>query len=780
MKFGWQSRSVAERRHIIELSLMIVVSLLLVSMSRLETRLLELSKSLSSHQDFFTSILYFGQINFNVILILVLAALIFRNIARLVVERRRGVIGSRLKTKLIISFVFFAGAPTFLMFYISYRFITDSFDTWFSVKVQETIQQTREAGAKVYRQDQRRVESLARIALRKITTIDPAVTYSGALDAIDPSGLEGFEDEYRLDEIAVYDVNGRKIWGDQEASADGSDGADGWSLGEVDLGLGQVVKSSIGAIIERFSDEPGLIQKGMVENRDDMDIVRGIAPIYDSDDIHLLGVVVAEEHFEAQILRSIESILSEFANLRPGAQLIRLSYIVLLVAMLFLILFAATWLGFYVAKAMTGPILELGHASKQVAAGNYEVTIPAPNDDETGQLIRQFNAMTADLRQHRAAANASASLLQHTNEELERRRNHMEIILNNINTGVVSVDSRGVVTSASSAGRELLQLTGKEIVGSSIKEVLPANLYEAFWCPIEESLKAKNSFNGQIEVVDKTRNLNLLVDARRFEDDAHNRLGVVVVFDDATERVRAQRVAAWREVARRIAHEIKNPITPIKLNAQRLRRRFSKQIDEADREVFDSCIQAILGQVESLKRMVNEFSKFSRMPTVLVKDEDLNEIVNDMMRLFTVSHPEVVFDLDDLGRDLPHIPIDREQIGRALINLFTNAIDAMGESEEKRIKVDTYFDARSAIVYLEISDSGPGFPHDIIDRVMEPYVSTKKEGTGLGLPIVNQIISEHGGYLRVRNSVTQSGAVISIQLPTESAGSSQTEDRKDT
>jgi two-component system, NtrC family, nitrogen regulation sensor histidine kinase NtrY len=777
MKFGWQSRSVTERRHIIELSLMIIVSLLLVSMSRLETRLLELSKSLSSHQDFFTSILYFGQINFNVILILVLAALIFRNIARLVVERRRGVIGSRLKTKLIISFVFFAGAPTFLMFYISYRFITDSFDTWFSVKVQETIQQTREAGAKVYRQDQRRVESLARIALRKITTLDPAVTYSGALDAIDPSGLEGFEDEYRLDEIAVYDVNGRKIWGDRKASADN---ADDWSLGEVDLGLGQVVKTSIGTIIDRFIDEPGLIQKGMVENRDDKDIVRGIAPIYDSDDIRLLGVVVAEEHFEAQILRSIETILSEFANLRPGAQLIRLSYVVLLVAMLFLILFAATWLGFYVAKAMTGPILELGSASKQVAAGNYEVTIPAPNDDETGQLIRQFNAMTADLRQHRAAADASASLLLQTNEELERRRNYMEIILNNINTGVVSVDSRGVVTSASSAGRELLQLTGKEIVGSSIREVLPTNLYEAFWCPIEESLKAKNSFNGQIEVVDKTRNLNLLVDARRFEDDAHNRLGVVVVFDDATERVRAQRVAAWREVARRIAHEIKNPITPIKLNAQRLRRRFGKQIDEGEREVFDSCIQSILSQVESLKRMVNEFSKFSRMPTVLVKDENLNEIVNDMMRLFTVSHPEVVFDLDDLGRDLPQIPIDREQIGRALINLFTNAIDAMGESEEKRIKVDTYFDARSAIVYLEISDSGPGFPHDIIDRVLEPYVSTKKEGTGLGLPIVNQIISEHGGYLRVRNRVTQSGAIISIQLPTESGGSSQVEGRRDT
>jgi two-component system nitrogen regulation sensor histidine kinase NtrY len=769
--FEWYRRPPEERRRIIEVVLMVVVTIILVALSRLETRLLELSQNLSSNQDFFTSIIFFGQINFNVILILVLSGLLFRNVARLVVERRRGVIGSQLKTKLVLSLVFFAMAPTVLMFYVSYRFITSSFDTWFSSKVQETIQQTREAGAQVYRQDQRRVESLARIALQKVRIQSYEPMYPGELRRPSGKGLEGFESEYRLDELKIYDRAGRLIWRNgEDVAAEKSE----WSLGEINTESTELILPGVSSAIQRFVDEPAMVQKGMVENQDKQDVVRGIAPIYDG--ASLIGVIVAEEHFETQILRSIESILSKFANLRPHAQLIRLSFVILLVAMLFLIIFSAIWLGFYVAKAITGPILRLAEAANEVAHGNYEVTLSDISDDETGQLMRQFNAMTRDLRKHKQVADESEQLLRLTNKELERRRHYMEIVLKSMSAGVISVDSTGVITSVSGAAKELLQLKSSDLIGQSIESGLGPSLIVEFWRPIVEQLKTHESLNTQVDLKLLGRNLSLLVDAARFSDEYGSDLGFVVVFDDATDRIRAQKVAAWREVARRIAHEIKNPITPIKLSAQRLLRKLDAKLESDDREVLVSSVETILNQVESLKLMVNEFSRFSRLPTVDTQPTDLNEVIKASVELYHNSYPEVVISTIDLSPELPLVDLDREQFGRVLVNLLSNAIDAFEVSQpDKKIIVSTSLSQSKQQVLITIADNGAGIPEKILDKISEPYFSTKKDGTGLGLPIVKQIISEHGGYFRINNQ-PGGGAVVTIELPIRqhiSSGSSE-------
>jgi two-component system nitrogen regulation sensor histidine kinase NtrY len=758
---AWFSRSPEERRRFLEVGAMVIVTIMLVMLSRIEARLLELSKELAEHQEFLTTILFFGQINFNVILILTLAALSFRNIARLVLERKRGIIGSSLKTKLVASLIVFAVAPTSLMFYISYRFITNSFDTWFSTKVQETIAETREAGARVYNQDQRRVESLARIALQRVRIKDYDPIFPGQLAAIDGAGLDGFESEYRLDEVKILDRDGRIVWRNGISLLPENSP---WELGTIDSELLTLNSTRLMQEMEKFAEDNSRTPKGMVETESTQDIVRGIAPIYHPTTTVLLGAIIAEEHFGTQILRSIESILNDFANLRPGAQLIRLSYVILLIAMMFLIFFAAVWLGFYVARAITGPILRLAEATEKVAAGDYNVMIETSTDDEAGQLTRQFNAMTKDLQRHRDQANQTAEKLRLSHAELERRGHYMEVVLKSIQAGVLSVDATGLVTSISQSARELLGVKGVA-TGEPVEIALGAEVYQDFWSAVIEQARGKSEYSGQVDLQVNTSQVQLLFDAVRFFDDGGRELGIVVVFADSTEKIRAQKVAAWREVARRIAHEIKNPITPINLSAERLLRRFENRFTGNDRDVFSGCISTILTQVESLKRVVNEFSRFSRMPTIDTKTEDLPRVIRGVVDLFSLSYPSVHFDLSGLRADLPMVEIDREQMNRAFVNIIANAVEAMNErSEGPRIDISSFVDATSKTVSIEVADNGPGIPNEMKERVFEPYFSTKKDGTGLGLPIVNQIIAEHGGYLRIRERIG-GGTIVSIEIP---------------
>ncbi|TWW12798.1 hypothetical protein E3A20_00330, partial [Planctomyces bekefii] len=332
-------RSAAEQKRILEFAAILVTTLLLVGLSRLETRLFSLSETLAKNQDFFVTVVNFGLINFNVILILVLAFLLFRNVAKLVVDRRRGVFGSKLRSKLVASLMFFALAPTLLFFYVSARFFINSFDEWFSDKVRTTMHETREAGARVYRQDQRRLESLARIALQRIRTVTPEDRFLTNQQLILPSQLEGFDAQYALDNVKVFDRSARLIW---VSSADAKHKKGG-----------DVFDPFVLEALDRFLQEPGLWSMSTVVGEDQQDVVKGIAPIVSPSSKELLGAVMTETRFETQILKSIESIQQSFSNLRPGAQLIKISHLILLILMTLLIGFSAVWLGFYVTRGIT-------------------------------------------------------------------------------------------------------------------------------------------------------------------------------------------------------------------------------------------------------------------------------------------------------------------------------------------------------------------------------------------------------------------------------------------
>ncbi len=738
-----------ERKRLYELVAMILVTGLFVALSRLEGRLFDLSRDLSRHPEFLNSLVYFGLINVNVVLILLLSFMLFRNIVKLVLDRRRGVIGSKLRSKLVIALVFFAVAPTALLFYISTRFLTDSFETWFSTRVEATMHRTREAGAMVYDRDQRRLSSLSRLALQRIDAVRQDLGERvQPIYEINANRLKGFSREFRVGSARVYDRDSRLLWRNESDK----------------FPISAREQRFVLHALQRFKENPSLTSRAIVDADDGRDVVRGVSPIFDPEGIELLGMVVLEERFDTQILQSVETIIQEFASLKPSAELNRLSYVILLVLMVVIIVFSATWLGFYVARGIIAPIQRLAEATREVALGNYSLTLEVRSDDETGQLFRSFNSMTADLKAHENKVLDFTTRLETTNEELDQRRKYMEVILRNISAGVFSVDARGRVTSLNRAAERLLNLRSDVALGQPIEEVLDPGLLEALWRPILERVQY-GSFSGEIDLAEIGRDLTLLADGQRIVDENGEDLGVVIVIDDASEQIKAQRVAAWREVARRIAHEIKNPITPIKISAQRLLRRFGEQFEGRDHQVFVTCIETIISEVDALRDLVNEFSKFSRLPSIRTKPEDVNAILRDVVGLYSMSYSLVEFDSSELSDQLPLVPLDREQMLRVFTNIIANSIASIPEERDRgMISLRSRLLEDYNTIRVEIADNGCGIPEHLKQRVLEPYFSTKKEGTGLGLAIVNQIVSDHGGYLRISDN-QPIGTVIIIELP---------------
>jgi two-component system nitrogen regulation sensor histidine kinase NtrY len=462
-----------------------------------------------------------------------------------------------------------------------------------------------------------------------------------------------------------------------------------------------------------------------------------------------VGIVAASLFIPKSLtakMNEISQAFVEYRQLKILKKPIKSSYMLALLMVTLLILFFSTWVGFYLAKDITVPIKELAEATHRIASGDLNFRIQMNAADEIGTLVQSFNQMTGDLQVSRS--------------ELEQRRKHMEIVLKNVAAGVISIDEKGLVTTINTSAEQMLEVKGDEVLEKKFSEVLPKEYVEQIEGLLSE-LKSfrRDSIEKQVTLNLKGNPLALLINLTALKDEGEKPLGVVAVFDDFTQLIKAQRMAAWREVARRIAHEIKNPLTPIQLSAQRLRKRYLDELQQ-DGTVFDECTRTIVKQVEELKRMVNEFSNFARMPASQPTPHYLNEIIQETLILFQEGHKEVRFEF--IPRDLPVLNIDRDQMKRVMINLIKNSLAAIeGDGE---IKIQTSYDSNLQMVRLEVSDNGCGIPDEDKRRLFEPYYSTKKSGTGLGLTIVNAIVSDHNGYIRVRDNEPK-GTTFLIELP---------------
>jgi two-component system nitrogen regulation sensor histidine kinase NtrY len=424
-----------------------------------------------------------------------------------------------------------------------------------------------------------------------------------------------------------------------------------------------------------------------------------------------------------------------------------------------LVVFCAVWLGFYLAKTITIPIMHLAEGTRRVADGDLSFALSVQSDDEIGSLVSAFNKMTADLRIGREQLELSAQMLRKQNIEIEERRRYMEIVLKNVSAGVITIDADGITTTFNTSAERMLNLSAADILNKNYKHLLKGRHLELA-TEIMDSLKIsqKETLEIPLRLSIDGRPRSFLTYINALKDDGGHSVGVVMVIDDLTELEKAQRMAAWREVARRIAHEVKNPLTPISLSAQRLKRRYSETIGEP---IFDECTQMIISHVDLIRNLVNEFSAFARFPTADPKPCELQPIIEEAVALYREGHPNIEF-TSTIQDDIPTMSLDYQQIKQAMINLVENAVSAIRTTGV--IDIDVSFDPILKMVRIEVADDGEGISNEDKIRLFEPNFSTKKSGMGLGLTIVNSIITDHNGFISVQSNQPK-GAKFVIELP---------------
>jgi two-component system nitrogen regulation sensor histidine kinase NtrY len=711
------------RRRRNELIIIGIISILILLFTTIEMRFPQIGGKIPVANN----IIIFSLININIILILLLIFLVIRNLVKLIFERKRKVLGAKLRTKLVAAFVSLSLVPTILLFLVAVGFITNSVDHWFSAQVEQSLQGSLEVAQTYYRDFANNTVSTAQ-------QISKSLSKQGLSKGSREMGLLREQLETRRQENHLSTL-GIFLKGEGNTI-----GVEDPTLKPVSLNLPQDLLEA------GFSGR----EVSRILSVGEGEMITGIAPILSHPGGgEVVGIVVASHFIPKSLtvkMREISQAFVEYKQLKILKKPIKFSYMIALLMVTLLIVFSATWFGFHLAKDITVPIKDLAEATGRIASGDLNFRIQMKASDEIGMLVQSFNQMTGDLQVSRS--------------ELEQRKNYMEIVLKNVAAGVISIDEKGNVTTINTSAEQMLLTKGKAALEKNFSEVLPKKYVEQIELLLNElKSSGKDSIERQVAVNLEGKSLSLLINLTNLKDEEGKSLGVVAVFDDLSQLIKAQRMAAWREVARRIAHEIKNPLTPIQLSAQRLRKRYLEKL-QPDGTVFDECTRTIVKQVEELKGMVNEFSNFARMPACQPTPNRLNEIIQETLVLFQGVQRPIRFEF--IPDELPVLNVDRDQIKRVVINLIKNSLAAI--ENEGEIRIHTSYDSKLQMVRLEVSDDGRGISNEDKGRLFEPYFSTRKSGTGLGLTIVNAIISDHNGYIRVRDNKPK-GTTFLIELP---------------
>ena len=684
-------------------------------------------------------VLIFGLININLILIIFLIFLISRNLTKLIFERRRGILGSKLRTKLVVAFMILSLIPTVILFLVSIKFLSYSIDSWFDIKMGRAFNLSLEVAQDYY---QKFSDNAKYYALQ----IGSEITDNKLYEKEQAEYLEAFliqrQRYLNLGSITVrFDNRDEELFLKDPGNPDILPPTfSPRVLEDAFMGKDLSIVSSVGG----------------------GEMISGIAPLYSNfSPKEVIGVIAVSYYIDKRLIEKM-SIISrtseDYKQLKLLKNPIKISYTVTLFIVTLLIIFSSMWFGLFLAKGITVPVQDLAEATHQVAHGNLDYHIDVLAEDEIGVLADSFNQMTKDLKKNSLE-------LKHVNIDLEQRRKYMETVLRNVSAGVVSIDRNNVVSTINSAAEKMLGINGGDILNRKYEDVLKPEPMEL----VRELLEELNANDGgfverQIQLIVKDKVMAILVSATILRDDDNNYMGIVAVFEDLTQLQKTERIAAWREAAKRIAHEIKNPLTPLKLSAERLQRKYGDKIEGETDSVFHECTKTIINQVEILKNLVNEFSQFARMPETNPSLNGLNEVIEDSVILFQDAHKDIDFDFrKDSG--IPLLNIDAEQIKRVMVNLLDNAVAAVSAVDrDGKVEISTQYDKNHRRVKLDVRDNGLGISPEDKMKLFEPYFSTKKAGTGLGLVIVSSIISDHNGSVNVTDNI-QGGTIVSIELP---------------
>jgi len=720
----------------------LIVAGIVALLALLAALLILASRSSTLAPDVLTEVVLYALSATNLTFLVALGFVLARNIIKLVVERRRALPFARFRGKLVAVLLGMTIVPAVLVLLVGSELIRNSVDRWFNAPMEDVLSSASNIAGDYYQERQRLVAAEGRRLARTMASTD----LSGNASAV-RSLAEPIVSQERATLVEVY------------------------RTGPTAGGVTRVATAASPALPREYPRDAAdaLAARAVAEGAEQRavdsvpgggELIRAAVPIRGAGGVR--GVVVASEYlasdFAAQSRRMTRA-YEDYQQLRVLKQPLTGVYLSFFLMLTLMILVGATWMGLYLAKRITRPVQMLAAAAREIGAGHFEHRVEPETTDELGSLVEAFNRMAGDLAESRRQLERSAVDLSQKHREVEGRRRYVETVLDRVATGVVAIDASGRIRTLNSAARRLLALA-PTVAGEPVADALGDPELRALVQLIEQAGGQRDAGRPhEVALVRGGRELHLAVMMTPLVTDAGTE-GLVLVFDDVTALVRAQKVAAWREVARRLAHEIKNPLTPIQLSAERMRRHFSSAPEPA-RALVEECTSTIVGEVESLKELVDEFSQFARMPAPRAVPTDLHGVILEALGLYRGIFTEIEL-RPHLASGLPRVSVDGEQIRRVLINLVDNAIEAM--DQRGTIDVETQYDASNSLVRIIVADDGPGIPPEERDKLFLPYYSTKRRGSGLGLAIVRRIVIEHGGSIEVIDNVPR-GTRFVIELP---------------
>ena len=676
----------------------------------------------------------------NAVGVAVLLALIGQRLLRLIREYRRFVPGSRLKARVVSLVVIAAAAPLVILYVFALVFISKGIDEWFPVDVTRALAESEQLG----------------IAVSNLRIEDDLAEIRRLADRLRP-GSEG-----------AYDQLGR-IWAETTAAQVAVYSADGHRIGAHPTNSVRSAPSQLSAILlEQLGASAGhgyaYLDPPLPDGSQEVHAAVRF-PGADGSEQILWGrfpvpVAIAER------INAVTAVQGQLRQLGETKTALEIAFALSLSLVLLVAILAAVSAAFFIAERLISPVQQLMQATRAVARGDFDTKVPLTQRDEIGFLVNSFNDMTQRLALARQEALSSE-------QRLEGERSKLEVILAGLTTGVVSFAPDFTIRTANKAAGEILGVDLEAHVGESLAGLADRNslLKQILGVCERHFERGATDWREQITLRGDLGNRELVCACKALPSEGEWAVGYVIVFDDITILMQAQREAAWGEVARRLAHEIKNPLTPIQLSAERMRRRFLVDGNE-DLDLLDRATHTIIQQVDSMKGMVDAFSEYARAPDLEIAPLDLNALIGEVADLYRHQALPVSFRMD-LDQSLPRIDADIGRLRQVMHNLFRNASEAIEGQADAEIRVTTALRELSEGPYVEIvvSDNGPGFAADIIDRAFLPYVTSKAKGTGLGLAIVRKLVEEHGGKIRAGNSERR-GAEVSILLPLTGAGRS--------
>ena len=692
--------------------------------------LLFLLSKASSSSEFISGSSYTVVLILSGIFILSLIAIIANQIKKLFGNIKKDVMGSRLSMRLVISFTLMAVIPGLIVYLVSVNFLTRSIESWFNVKVESALDGGLKLGQKALDIMLTDLELKAGRMALTLSSMPTTSQYAALSDLREKTGVQ---------DATIISDQGKII-------AVSSNDAESFLPALPTLIQLKQAENNIYGKIEPIKN------KGLY--------LRVLAPIN--------GAAISNERLILQILQpvpdslttlaeSVQDVFQDYQKLSYSRDSLKVIFSITLTLVLMLAILTAVAIGFLLSRKLSEPLALLAEGTKKIAKGNFKTMLPEKGKDELGVLVRSFNSMTRQLDQ-------ATQTSENNQIRLESARSYLETVLAHLSSGVIVINDDMEIKSFNIAASKILQIDLSKNTNQLITSISNKNkLLNDFVVSIQEEIKAARSKKHfeiikQFEIKYEKNNQVLSLQITPLPQNKVK--NYVLMIDDITMMIQAQRDAAWSEVARRLAHEIKNPLTPIQLSAERIKHKLGSKLNKEDTDILDKAVSTIVNQVDAMKTMVNEFSEYARAPKLNLELTDINETIKEISHLFENSGIKIT---TTLLKGLPKIKVDINMMRQVLINLIQNAQDAMINNTKKpSIKINT--NKYKNYLILSIEDNGPGFSADILKKAFEPYVTSKSHGTGLGLAIVKKIIEEHEGTIAVEN-IKNGGANINIQLP---------------